>query len=116
MQEGAVLLLQLAHLGLYGRTDADPRRPALWGFDNGQTEAGEANHRMADDEVEEMIEAYRRTAVMAAEAGFDGVEVHGAHGYLIQQSLTPRWNHREDRWGQDRWYNSASVCRNSATR
>ena len=100
--EGAVLLLQLAHLGLYGRTDADPRRPALWGFDNGQTEAGEANHRMADDEVEEMIEAYRRTAVMAAEAGFDGVEVHGAHGYLIQQSLTPRWNHREDRWGQDR--------------
>jgi 2,4-dienoyl-CoA reductase-like NADH-dependent reductase (Old Yellow Enzyme family) len=100
--EGAVLLLQLAHLGLYGRTDADPRRPALWGFDNGQTEAGEANHRMADDQVQEMVEAYRRTAVMAAEAGFDGVEVHGAHGYLIQQSLTPRWNHRDDRWGQDR--------------
>lgn len=100
--EGATILLQLAHLGLFGRTDADPRRPGLWAFDDGQSEAGEAAHRMTDEEVERMVEAYRQTAVLAREAGFDGVEVHGAHGYLIQQSLTPRWNHRDDRWGGDR--------------
>ena len=100
--EGATILLQLAHLGLFGRTDVDPRRPGLWAFDDGQSEAGEAGHRMTDDEVERMVEAYRQTAVLAREAGFDGVEVHGAHGYLIQQSLTPRWNHRDDRWGADR--------------
>jgi 2,4-dienoyl-CoA reductase-like NADH-dependent reductase (Old Yellow Enzyme family) len=100
--EGATILLQLAHLGLFGRSDADPRRPGLWGFDDGQSVAGEAAHRMTDDEVERMVEAYRQTAVLAREAGFDGVEVHGAHGYLIQQSLTPHWNHRDDRWGADR--------------
>ena len=100
--EGAAILLQLAHLGLFGRTDADPRRPGLWAFDDGQSEAGEASHRMTGEEVERMVEAYRQTAVLAREAGFDGVEVHGAHGYLIQQSLTPRWNHRDDGWGGDR--------------
>jgi 2,4-dienoyl-CoA reductase-like NADH-dependent reductase (Old Yellow Enzyme family) len=100
--EGATILLQLAHLGLFGRTDVDPRRPGLWAFDDGQSEAGEAAHRMTDEEVERMVDAYRQTAVLAREAGFDGVEVHGAHGYLIQQSLTPRWNHRDDRWGADR--------------
>ncbi len=100
--EGAVYLIQLAHLGLFGRTDADPRRPALWSFSPGQTDAGEAGHVMTDAEVELMVQAYRRAAVLAKEAGFDGVEVHGAHGYLIQQALTPRWNTREDRWGDDR--------------
>jgi 2,4-dienoyl-CoA reductase-like NADH-dependent reductase (Old Yellow Enzyme family) len=100
--EGALLLLQLAHLGLYGRSESDPRRPPLWSFDNGQSEAGEAGHRMTAHEVERMVDAYRRAAVLAAEAGFDGVEVHGAHGYLIQQALTPRWNHRDDEWGADR--------------
>lgn len=100
--EGAVILLQLAHLGVFGRTDSDPRRPPLWSFADSQSDAGEACHRMTDDEVEQMVAAYRRAAVVAADAGFHGVEVHGAHGYLIQQALTPRWNDRADRWGTDR--------------
>lgn len=100
--EGSVILLQLAHLGVFGRTDSDPRRPPLWSFDHSQSDAGEACHKMTDEEVEQMVAAYRRAAVVAAEAGFHGVEVHGAHGYLIQQSLTPNWNRRDDQWGKDR--------------
>jgi 2,4-dienoyl-CoA reductase-like NADH-dependent reductase (Old Yellow Enzyme family) len=100
--EGAVVLLQLAHLGVFGRTESDPRRPPLWSFDHSQSDAGEACHKMTDGEVEQMVEAYRRAAVLAAQAGFHGVEVHGGHGYLIQQALTPRWNSRTDRWGSDR--------------
>lgn len=100
--EGAVVLLQLAHLGVFGRTDSDPRRPPLWSFKNTQSDAGEACHRMSDDEVDQMVAAYRRAAELASAAGFHGVEVHGAHGYLIQQALTPRWNDRDDRWGLDR--------------
>lgn len=100
--EGAVILLQLAHLGVFGRSDSDPRRPPLWSFDHSQSDAGEACHKMTDAEVEQMVAAYRRAAEVAAEAGFHGVEVHGAHGYLIQQSLTPIWNRRDDQWGQDR--------------
>ncbi len=60
--EGAVVLLQLAHLGVFGRTDSDPRRPPLWSFNNTQSDAGEACHRMGDDEVDQMVSAYRRAA------------------------------------------------------
>jgi 2,4-dienoyl-CoA reductase-like NADH-dependent reductase (Old Yellow Enzyme family) len=100
--EGATTILQLANLGVYGKSDADVHRPPLWGFASSQSEMGETAHAMTDDEVEAMIDAYRQMARLAAEAGFDGVEVHGAHGYLIQQSLTPLFNSRDDRWGEDR--------------
>jgi len=100
--EGAVLLLQLTHLGVFARSEADVRRPPLLGFQGSQSAAGETAHRMSSAEIELMIEGYRRTAQLAAVAGFDGVEVHGAHGYLVQQSLTPAFNSRDDEWGQDR--------------
>lgn len=100
--EGAALLLQVTHLGVYARTDADMRRGPLPGFQNSQSAMGETAHAMTDGEIEAMIAGYRRTAEMAVTAGFDGVEVHGAHGYLVQQSLTPSFNSREDRWGTDR--------------
>lgn len=100
--EGATFLLQMTHLGAFARSEADVRRPPLMGFDSTQSAAGETAHRMTHDEIELMIEGYRRTAEMAAVAGFDGVEVHGAHGYIVQQSLTPGLNSREDEWGRDR--------------
>jgi 2,4-dienoyl-CoA reductase-like NADH-dependent reductase (Old Yellow Enzyme family) len=100
--EGATFLLQLTHLGAFARSEGDVRRPPLLSFENTQTAAGETAHKMTHTEIELMIEGYRRTAEMAATAGFDGVEVHGAHGYLVQQSLTPATNSRDDEWGQDR--------------
>jgi 2,4-dienoyl-CoA reductase-like NADH-dependent reductase (Old Yellow Enzyme family) len=100
--EGAVVLLQLAHLGAFARSDADVHRPPLWGFSATQSAAGETSHEMTDDEILLMVDAYRATAAMAVAAGFDGVEIHGGHGYLVQQSLTPFYNSREDRWGADR--------------
>ncbi|MGW8814409.1 oxidoreductase [Gordonia terrae] len=57
---------------------------------------------MTDDEVEQVIRAYRSLARFYMDVGLDGIEVHGAHGYLIQQALTPGTNDRSDRWGQDR--------------
>ena len=100
--EGAALLLQLTHLGVYARSEADVRRAPLPGFDATTSAAGETAHRMSAGEIELMIEGYRRAAELAATAGFDGVEVHGAHGYLVQQSLTPAHNSRGDEWGRDR--------------
>jgi len=100
--EGATLLIQLVNLGAYGRTDAMIGRSPSWAFDEQQSDAGESSHRMTDAEVGRMVDAYRRAARMLAAVGFDGVEVHGGHGYLLQQSLTPRTNRRTDRWGQDR--------------
>ncbi|NLW31475.1 MAG: FAD-dependent oxidoreductase [Fibrobacter sp.] len=50
-------------------------------------------------EIEEMVEKFVKAAVRVKTAGFDGVEVHGAHGYLINQFLSPYTNLRQDRYG-----------------
>jgi 2,4-dienoyl-CoA reductase-like NADH-dependent reductase (Old Yellow Enzyme family) len=50
-------------------------------------------------EVEALREAYIAAAVRAEKAGFDGVEIHGAHGYILAQFLSSEINHREDRYG-----------------
>lgn len=54
---------------------------------------------MTDDEIAEAVKGFARAARRAQEAGFDGVEVHGANGYLLDQFLTAHTNLREDRYG-----------------
>lgn len=54
---------------------------------------------LTESEVEDMIKAFGETTRRAIEAGFDGVEIHGANGYLIQQFFSPHSNRREDRYG-----------------
>src|SRR6185503_14042633 len=54
---------------------------------------------LEDAEIVEIIGKYARTAAIAKRAGFTGVQVHGAHGYLCSQFLSPRTNLRADRWG-----------------
>jgi 2,4-dienoyl-CoA reductase-like NADH-dependent reductase (Old Yellow Enzyme family) len=51
------------------------------------------------DEVEAVRDAYIAAAVRAEKAGFDGVEIHGAHGYILAQFLSDEINHRDDRYG-----------------
>lgn len=53
------------------------------------------------DEIEEIVRAYGRAAARAEEAGFDGVEVHGAHNYLISSFISPVYNTRHDSYGSD---------------
>lgn len=50
-------------------------------------------------EIAELIQRFARTAALAEQAGFSGVQVHAAHGYLLSQFLSPLSNRREDRWG-----------------
>ena len=54
---------------------------------------------MTDSDIAEVIKGFTRAAVIAKEAGFTGVQIHAAHGYLLSQFLSPLTNVRTDRWG-----------------
>lgn len=67
------------------------------------TKFGPVRHprALSTEEAEEMIIKYQETARRAVEAGFDTIEIHGAHGYLIHQFHSPGINKRDDKYGQD---------------
>ena len=54
---------------------------------------------LSHDEILDLISAFGETTRRAIEAGFDGVELHGAHGFLIQNFFSPLYNQRDDEWG-----------------
>lgn len=54
---------------------------------------------LTEMEIEDIIQRYGRTTTIAKKAGFSGVQIHGAHGYLVSQFLSARHNQRTDRWG-----------------
>lgn len=54
---------------------------------------------MTPDDIEETIDAYKNSAVYTKELGFDGIEIHGAHGYLIDQFFWDKTNQRSDKYG-----------------
>ncbi|MDR3413770.1 MAG: NADH-dependent flavin oxidoreductase [Formivibrio sp.] len=57
------------------------------------------SHALSGEEIEEIIRAFGETTRRAIEAGFDGIELHGAHGFLLQNFFSPMFNQRNDEWG-----------------
>lgn len=62
-------------------------------------ENAETPRELTDEEVRELVEAFGEATRRAIQAGFDGVELHGANTYLIQQFFSPHSNRRDDHWG-----------------
>lgn len=54
---------------------------------------------LSENEILKIIKAFGETTRRAIEAGFDGVEIHGAHGFLLQNFISPFFNNRKDQWG-----------------
>jgi len=91
---GAVSVLQLHHGGasaLPSLTGEAPRAPSEM--------TGRAARALKTDEVEALVEDFVAAAVRAEKAGFDGVEIHGAHSYILCAFLSPEKNFRTDRYG-----------------
>jgi 2,4-dienoyl-CoA reductase-like NADH-dependent reductase (Old Yellow Enzyme family)/thioredoxin reductase len=63
---------------------------------------GQLTHTVEVDEIERIVEAFGQAAARGREANFDAVWIHGGHGYLIHQFLSPRTNHRTDQYGGNR--------------
>jgi len=74
-----------------------------------ERENAETPRSMTIAEIEEIIDAFGSAARRAKDAGFDGVEIHGANTYLLQQFVSPHSNRREDEYGQDRLLFSKRV-------
>jgi len=105
---GAAIMPQLWHIGAAPKSDVAEiygDRPDAIGRPIGPSglgAPGQPNGRaMTQADIDEVSEAYVRAAVSAFELGFDGVELHGAHGYLIDQFFWPGTNRREDAYGGD---------------
>jgi len=93
-QHDGRILLQLLHAGRYSKHDApvapSPIKAPIVRY---------APRMLSGDEILQTIDDFARAAVLAKEAGYDGVEVMGSEGYLISQFLAERTNQRDDEWG-----------------
>jgi N-ethylmaleimide reductase len=107
-EAGGRIIAQLWHVGrvshsyYHGRTPVAPSAVAPAGR-KAYTPQGlvpyETPHALTTAEVRGVVEEYRHAAGVAREAGFDGVEIHGANGYLVDQFLQSGTNHRTDEYG-----------------
>lgn len=95
--EGGAVAVQINHAGRQSRGGVvdDPIAPSAH---DGVPPRASAR-AMTVDEIEMLITAYAQAARLAVEAGFDAVQIHAAHGYLVSQFLSPLANRRTDEWG-----------------
>ncbi|MFL6656635.1 MAG: NADH:flavin oxidoreductase/NADH oxidase family protein [Massilia sp.] len=100
--QGAQFWLQLNHPGRQMMKDLGQQTvaPSAVAIDLGKHSNLFAMPKAMDEaEIADVIARFARAAALAAEAGFAGVQIHAAHGYLISQFLSPLTNQRKDRWG-----------------
>lgn len=91
---GSHIVLQILHAGRYGYS------PLARSADTGKSPISPFKaHRLTGFDVERTIRAYVRSAKLAKKAGYDGIEIMGSEGYLLNQFLAERTNHRSDNWG-----------------
>ncbi|EOV0602605.1 FAD-dependent oxidoreductase [Klebsiella pneumoniae] len=95
-QEGGKIALQILHTGRYSYQPALVAPSALQAPINRFTP-----HELSHDEILTLIDDFAHCAQLAREAGYDGVEVMGSEGYLINEFLAARTNQRDDQWGGD---------------
>ena len=95
---GALSLVQIFHGGLRAPRSLTGQQPVS-ASENLENGVDEESRGLSESEILDLIGSFGEAAERCERAGFDGVEVHGAHGYLVCQFLGTRTNRRDDRWG-----------------
>jgi 2,4-dienoyl-CoA reductase-like NADH-dependent reductase (Old Yellow Enzyme family) len=99
---GGRIMPQLWHVGTLRKPGSEPNPEAAPVGPSGLVKPGEkVGEPLTEAEIADIIDAYARAASAAHRLGFDGVELHGAHGYLIDQFFWEGTNRRTDRYGGD---------------
>ncbi len=94
-EQGAKVGIQINHAGRKAVVEGEILAPSAIAF----KEQMKTPKEMTKAEIADTIEAFKQAATRAQKAGFDIIELHGAHGYLINQFLSPLANHRTDEYG-----------------
>ncbi len=101
-EQGAAVAVQLFHAGLESGKFLQVREEEALAPSHMDHPLFPWPHRaMTDSEIRDLVRAFGDAAARAREAGFDAVQLHGAHGYLLSQFLSSLTNRRSDRWGGD---------------
>ncbi|HDZ6808193.1 TPA: NADH:flavin oxidoreductase/NADH oxidase [Mannheimia haemolytica] len=102
--QGAKIGVQIAHAGRKAQDEPDAVAPSAIHY--GELDYARQNlitpRELTTDEVKALVQAFKDSVKRAVEAGFDTIEIHGAHGYLIHQFYSPKSNQRSDEYGQDK--------------
>ena len=96
-KRGGIIIAQLAHSGLFADPSLTGYPPIAPSAISGITQ--HAVHKMTLSDIQNVVESFGLAAQRAQKAGFDGVQLHAAHGYLLSQFLSPFFNMRSDRYG-----------------
>ena len=96
-REGSKIIMQIAHAG--GRASAKLIKSQPFGPSSLEIKNCMMCREITKNEIFQTIGDFKDAAVRAQKAGFDGVQLHGAHGFLLNQFLSPFFNRREDRYG-----------------
>lgn len=98
---GALLWSQLNHPGkqIPNFLCQSPIAPSAISLAGGLEKGFNTPRALTENEIVDIINKFALSAKLSKEVGFSGVQIHGAHGYLISQFLSPRHNQRQDQWG-----------------
>ena len=102
-RHGAIPSLELSHSGMFAGTYMTDKKKQKsmhqWGPSDTVRNDGVEVKALTKDMIDEIVEAYGHVAGLAKRAGFEMLMVHGGHGWLINQFLSPLFNHRDDEYG-----------------
>lgn len=100
-EHGTHLWMQINHPGKQSpkSMSKEPVAPSAVPMGDALRRAFNPPRELGSDEIKSLIEKYVNTAAIAKKAGFTGVQIHGAHGYLVNQFLSPHDNQRDDEYG-----------------
>lgn len=96
-ENGSKVAVQLNHAGNSTFKMLTGQTPVV--VSNFEGVSGEPREELTSGDIEELIKAFTQAARRAKEAGFDCIQIHSAHGYLLNQFLSPRFNRRQDSYG-----------------